>query len=189
MSESQHEKLAAAVADRFPNFARLLREGRGGHVEYVEEPATAADIANLNLRAEHPLPQSYLELVQRSKGFWLHGGTVQLTDVSLVVHDFPKWEELSSAQQQSVRHKGGNWPPPSQGMLCFAECWLEADGDQVLFDVSNGLVNGEYPVYYYSHEDSPPSVTRVAGGFEEWLEGLLEHDYWDEDSDEEEDED
>jgi hypothetical protein len=31
-------------------------------------------------------------------------------------------------------------------MLCFAEFFMEADGDQVLFDVSKGLINGEYPI-------------------------------------------
>jgi hypothetical protein len=35
-----------------------------------------------------------------------------------------------------VDFKGGGWPPPSQGMLCFAEYSLEADGDQVLFEAS-----------------------------------------------------
>lgn len=32
-----------------------------------------------------------------------------------------------------------------------AEYFLEDDGDQVLFKVADGLINGEYPVYYYAH--------------------------------------
>lgn len=64
-------------------------------------------------------------------------------------------------------------------MLCFAEFFLEADGDQVLFDVSGGLVAGEYPVVYYAHEGSPPSVRRVAGSFAEFLEICLTYPEWD----------
>ena len=58
-------------------------------------------------------------------------------------------------------------------MLFFAECFLEADGDQVFFDVSTGVSDGEYPVYYYSHEADPPSLRLVAGSFADWLENLL----------------
>jgi len=77
--------------------------------------------------------------------------------------------DFTPAQRRVVEFKGGGWPPPSQGMICFAEYFLEADGDQVLFDVSNGLVEGEYPVMYYSHESRPPTVRRLAGSFSEWL--------------------
>ena len=48
---------------------------------------------------------------------------------------------------------------------------VEADGDQVLWDVAAGLKDGEYPVYYYSHESSPPTVRQIAPGFREWLAG------------------
>jgi hypothetical protein len=40
----------------------------------------------------------------------------------------------------------------------------------VLFDISGGLIDGEYSVYYYAHEESPARVTRVAGSFGEWIE-------------------
>ena len=59
-------------------------------------------------------------------------------------------------------------------MLCFAEYFLEADGDQVLWDVKPGLQDGEYPVMYYAHESSPPSVRQIAGSFREWLEQCLD---------------
>ena len=63
-------------------------------------------------------------------------------------------------------------PPPSQGMLCFAEYFLEADGDQVLFDVSDGLIDGEYAACYYAHAESPARVTQVADSFAEWIENV-----------------
>lgn len=61
-------------------------------------------------------------------------------------------------------------------MLCFAEFWLEADGDQVLFDTSQGLVGGEYPVMYYAHSGRPPTVRRLASSFREVLDEFLEYD-------------
>ena len=50
---------------------------------------------------------------------------------------------------------------------------MEADGDQVLFDVSRGLVNGEYPVMYWAHERRPPSVRKLADGFAQFMEECL----------------
>lgn len=69
-------------------------------------------------------------------------------------------------QRQAAARKG--WPP-SQGMLCFAEFCMEADGDQVLWDVSRGLRDGEYPIHYYAHAARPPSVRQLSDNFEIWL--------------------
>lgn len=72
-------------------------------------------------------------------------------------------------KKEAIKAKGQSWPPPTEGMLCFAEYFRDADGDQVLFDVSEGLKDGEYPVYYYSHESIPATVAKVADSFSEWL--------------------
>lgn len=61
-------------------------------------------------------------------------------------------------------------------MLCFAEFFLEADGDQVLFDVSAELIDCEYPVVYYAHEDRPPSVRRLADNFSFFLSECLSYE-------------
>jgi hypothetical protein len=82
-------------------------------------------------------------------------------------------EKLTPQQRQVVARKGGGWPPASQGMLCFAEFFMEGDGDQVLWDVSHGLRGGEYPIYYYAHEARPPSVRKLAESFESWLGEFL----------------
>jgi hypothetical protein len=53
---------------------------------------------------------------------------------------------------------------------------IEGDGDQLLFDISKGLIKGEYPVYYYAHEDTPPSVRKIADSFEQWLNEFLDYE-------------
>ena len=69
-------------------------------------------------------------------------------------------KQLLTAQRAVVTQKGGIWPPPSDGMHCFAEYFLEADGDQMLWDVRGGLRDGEYLIYYYTHAATPrPSAT------------------------------
>ena len=68
-----------------------------------------------------------------------------------------------------MRHTACCWA----GVLCFAEFFLEADGDQVLFDVSRGLVGGEDPVLYYAHEAA--SVRRLADTPAEFIDSLLDY--------------
>ncbi len=58
---------------------------------------------------------------------------------------------------------------PSDGMLCFADYFLEADGDQVLLDPRE-LPCDDPPVYYYAHEG--PEVRPLAKSFSYWLESL-----------------
>ena len=71
-----------------------------------------------------------------------------------------------------MQHAGKTiWPPPTEGMLCFADYCLEADGDQVMFDVSGGMVDGEYPVYYYNHDG--PTIRKAANSFKEFLEDFV----------------
>ena len=82
------------------------------------------------------------------------------------VHDFPSLDSLTEQHIQVIRQRGGSWPPPSQGMLCFAEYFLKSDGDQVLFTTDEGLLVGEYPVFYYAHDAIPASVTRIADSFQ-----------------------
>lgn len=126
-----------------------------------------------------PLPESYKSFLRCSRGFWLLGGVVQFGSQHPFFHDFEAFDALTPAQQHHVKIKGGPWPPRSQGMLCFAEYFLEADGDQVLFDVAGGLVGGEYPVMYYAHEARPPSVRQVAATFPEFLSSFLDHPNFD----------
>jgi hypothetical protein len=160
------------VASLFPRFAR----NAGDHdLEHVLPPASASDVAALEQKLGLPLPESYKALLRCARGFWLKGGVVQFGSQHPFVHDFPPLDTLNPAQRRMIAIKGGPWPPASQGMLCFAEFFMEADGDQVLFDTRCGLVGGEYPVMYWAHEGRPPTVRKLATSFGEFMEGFLEY--------------
>jgi hypothetical protein len=145
----------------------------------VAPGASDNDLADLETSLGIPLPDSYKSLLRCAREFWLFGGAVQFGFQHPFIHDFQPFDELSPRQQKTVQRKsGGRWPPPSNGMLCFAEFFMEADGDQVLFDVTNGMVNGEYPVMYHAHESSPPSVRKLADDFETFLIDFLDYQQW-----------
>jgi hypothetical protein len=158
------------VAKLFPRFARLAADRE---LEHVLPPATDADVTALQRQLGLQLPKSYQALLRCARGFWLMGGVVQFGTQHPFVHDFPPLESLNPQQRRMVDLKGGPWPPASQGMLCFAEFFMEADGDQVLFDTRRGLVGGEYPIRYWAHEGRPPSVRLLAESFAEFMEAFL----------------
>jgi hypothetical protein len=159
-----------AAAKLFPQFAYAAI---CHHLVHVLPPATTAEIDNLEQQSGVPLPAAYKALLRCARGFWLMGGVVQFGSQHPFVHDFPPLESLTPQQRQLIAAKGGSWPPASQGMLCFAEFFMEADGDQVLFDTSRGLIGGEYPIMYWAHEGRPPSVRQLAGSFGEFMDGFL----------------
>ena len=159
----------------FPTFYRWLKDSRGDPIEHVLPPASEEDIRQIEDDLGLPLPESYKQFLRCARGFWLRGGTIQFGTQHPFVHDFAPLSQLTPQQLEVVKAKGGVWPPPSQGMLCFAEFFLEADGEQVLFDVTGGLKGGEYPVMYYAHEDVPPSVRKLADSFSLWLQQFLTH--------------
>lgn len=161
-----------AAAKLFPRFARAAAARR---LEHVLPPATADEIAALERELGLPLPESYQALLRCARGFWLMGGAVQFGSQHPFIHDFPPLASLTPQQQEIVKAKGGPWPPGSQGMLCVAEFFMEADGDQVLFDATRRLVRGEYAIMYWAHEGRPPSVRQLAGSFGEFMEEFLEY--------------
>jgi hypothetical protein len=159
----------------FPALYRGLTERGGAQIEQILPPATHAEIAEIETRCGVPLPASYKRLLRCARGFWLLGGVIQFGPQHPFVHSFPRLEALTASQRQAIARKGGGWPPPSQGMLCFAEFFMEADGDQVLWDVSRGLRDGEYPIYYYAHESHPRSVRKLSADFEILLGEFLDY--------------
>lgn len=153
----------------FPFFVEKVTARPDADPENILEGLTELNLSELESRLRLQLPNSYKRFLRCTRGLRLFGGAVQFGAEHPFVHDFPPLNELTPQQRTVVRARGSEWPPPSQGMLCFAEYFLEADGDQVLFDTRGGLVEGEYPVVYYSHESRPPRVRRVAVSFEQWL--------------------
>ena len=158
----------------FPKFASMLEEC---DPENIEPGLTTEQINELENDLGIPLPESYKNFISKCNSLWLFGGPVQFGSQHPFFHDFPPIESMNPQQLAVIKQRGGNWPPPSQGMLCFAEYFWQADGDQVLFKVDDGLDDGEYPIYYYSHESNPPSVTKVANTFSEWLENRCIQDF------------
>jgi hypothetical protein len=161
-----------AVSKLFPRFARVAGNFE---LEHILPAATPVDVANIERSLGLSLPQSYKALLQCARGFWLMGGVVQFGSQHPFFHDFPPLESLTLPQRRVVEMKRGQWPPASQGMLCFAEFFMEADGDQVLFDVAGGLVKAEYPIMYWAHEERPPSVRKLADTFAEFVETFLDY--------------
>lgn len=157
----------------FPRFSKLAADFE---LEEVLPGASEAEIAEIEAEVGIPLPESYKRLLRCTRGFWLMGGVVQFGQQHPFAHEFPPFDSLPPAHQTVVKRKGGVWPPPSDGMLCFADFFMEADGDQVLFDTSQGLVNGEYPVVYYALDDRPPSVRRIAASFTDFMEEFLQYE-------------
>jgi hypothetical protein len=151
----------------FPEFYRALTERGGAQIEEILPPATEAEIAEIEAQCGVPLSESYKRLLRCARGSWLLGGIIQFGPEHPFFHKFP--------QKRRDGRKGGVWPPPSQGMLCFAEFFMEADGDQVLWDVSRGLRDCEYPIYYYHHESLTPSVRQLSANFETWLGEFLSY--------------
>jgi hypothetical protein len=167
--------LAGCLAPHCPRFAEGLAAGRG-EIEHVEPPASDADIRAIEESVGVSLPESYKQFLRCARGFWLFGGAVQFGTQHPFIHEFPPLGDLTAQQREIVKWKGGKWPPPSQGMLCFAEFFVEADGDQVLFDIKKHPTAGEYPVMYYAHESRPPTVRKLADGFLDFFEGLLDRE-------------
>jgi hypothetical protein len=159
----------------FPRFYGALTGRGGAQIDEILPPATDAEIAEIETRCGVPLPGSYKRLLRCARGFRLLGGIVQFGAQHPFFHRFPRLDELPASQRQAIAGKGGGWPPPSQGMLCFAEFFMEADGDQVLWDVSRGLRGDEYPIFYYAHESHPPSVRQLSEDFEIWLGEFLNY--------------
>lgn len=161
-----------AISRLFPRFAKLAASR---DPEEVLPPATTAEVEAIESRSGVPLPDSYKQFLRVTRGLWLMGGVVQFGKEHPFFHRFPAFEKLTPQQRSVVAMKGGPWPPPSEGMLCFAEFFMEADGDQVLFDVSRGLLDGEYPIIYWAHESRPPSVRKLADGFPQFMEECLSY--------------
>lgn len=159
----------------FSKLGKQLRRGLGDPIEHVRPGASAAELDTLEAQLGVALPPSYRAFLKCTRGLCLFGGGVQMSNVHPFFHEFEPLASLNPAQQSAVRARGGMWPPPSDGMLCFAEFSMEADGDQVLFDVTRRAADGECPVMYYAHETSPPSVRELAPTFRAWLEQFLEY--------------
>jgi hypothetical protein len=157
------------LATDFPIFYQRLNSGHGDPVDAISPAIAEQDIQHVEQLLGIALPHSYKRFLRCTGGFCLLGGAVNLSFPPFI-HDFPPFAALTREQQSQII---GAWPPPSHGLLCFGDFWLEGDGDQVLFDSRQGLHDGEYPVLYYDHEARPASIRLIASSFQDWLERIL----------------
>lgn len=139
----------ASLAARFPRFAAFLT----ANLDDVDRCRPGLDDAALD-RLEDSLdlrlPTAYRAFLRCAREVVV-GDTLQLTATHPFVHD------------------SASVALPSQGLLCVADYWLKADGDQVLFDL-RGDAGDDPPVLYYAHGERRVRV--IADGFTPWIEGL-----------------
>jgi hypothetical protein len=135
--------MSECLEHHFPQFMARF----GQYLEEVQPSLTVAEICQIETDLRIPLPESFKRFLSCTGGFLLSSPLLNFKA------DFIRFEL-------------------SPGWLFFGEYFKEADGDQIFFDVSEGRKNGEYPVYYYCHEDRPPTTWRLADSFAQWLEEL-----------------
>jgi hypothetical protein len=162
-------KLISALRLNFHDFAGKIESQPGMTLDEIFPGLTAEEIAAREEEIGLPLPESYKQFLHAASGFWLSDGAVQFSRHHPYLHKSPEYESLSPDEKAQVSTTGGIWPPPSSGMLCFAEFFIEEVGCSVLFDVRRGLINGEYPVMNYYYRATPPSITPIAQSFSQWL--------------------
>jgi hypothetical protein len=166
--------LPLSMEEYFPNFADYTAIVDTGDGEPYIELGPVGDIAKIELDESIlgvPYPHSYKLFLQLAREVVSLDGGFQMGPEHPFLLSFPPFAELSSQHQLNIARRGGDGPPPSDGMLCFAEYWIEGEGDQAAFDVRHGLIDGEYPVYYYNHDQS--SVRKLANGFYDFIEKIV----------------
>lgn len=130
---SLESKTLKRLIKAFPGLSYLLEEP-WEPVQDLQVGWRSDEVQEIEVGLGLQLPDSYKEFLGITRGFSAGNGSIQFHAGHPFFHD----------------------DGPNKGMLCFAEMFMLADGDQVLFDVSKGLKGGEYPIYYYAHEDDPP---------------------------------
>jgi hypothetical protein len=134
-----------ALATDFPKLARFLRSHRDD-IESMRPGASEEELGELELGV--PLPAAYRTFLSHTRELVV-GDTLRLTED----HPF-----VVVSTKVAL---------PTEGMVCFGEYWLEADGDQVLFDPRDG---DDPPVLYYAH--GRRTVEQAAPSFTQWFESL-----------------
>lgn len=131
----------------YPKLARFLSRQLDA-VQELADPASDEEIAQWEQSYGLKLPESYRRFLACTRSL-VYGDTLQMGLLFTFQH--PDEPQL-----------------PSAGLICFAEYWLEADGDQALFAAAEP--GSEPAVLYYSH--SEPSVRAMAKDLDAWLESL-----------------
>jgi hypothetical protein len=141
-------KVPDCLKELFSTFYQKVQDGKI-RVDTFEQGASEAEIQMIEQQLGLPLPASFRSFLTCANGF-------------------------SLARPLAYMHRGHVWFHPTD-TICFAEYFKEADGDQAVFDISQGLIDGEYPVLYYAHDfarDENKGLRKIADSFAEWFNGL-----------------
>lgn len=128
-----------------------LRKMKLAEFEYILAGLSEPEITEIEEHLDTVLPDSYKRFLRICAGFWHDGIKI--------------YEPFSFGGEEA--------PLQRSDLLCFADTFILADGDQSLFDMSGGLVDGEYPIVYYDHEMEPPRLVRISDTFEDFLNNFL----------------
>jgi hypothetical protein len=141
--------VVAALKLHFPRFAAAVNR-RFGSGDELEPGASEDELKKQEEVLGIAIPERLKALFRCTRSIQLDGFSIGLGRVFF--HESPPGMQ-----------------GPSDGMLCFADYFLEADGDQMLFDPRD-LPADDPPVFYYAHE--VPEVRPLNKAFSTWLESL-----------------
>jgi hypothetical protein len=133
-----------AIGVAHPKFARLLAR-RSDLITNLGPAATDIELQSVEASLGLMLPAALMALLRASRCIELEGFRI--------------------SADLLFRHESS----PSAGWLCFADYFLEADGDQMLFSPRD-LPADDPPVYYYAH--GVPEIRPLGTSFSAWLESL-----------------
>lgn len=145
--QKQFKPIIKTLESDFPKFARFLRRNMDT-IELIAVPASDDEIAACESDLDVILPDMYKRFLQCCKAIEL-GDTLKIGLPYTTIHEFRRGKKL-----------------PTQSMLCFGDCWLEADGDYVFF----GDSSCDPPIMYYAHE--VPQLREVGSSFVDWIESI-----------------
>jgi hypothetical protein len=141
----------AAIEAHFPLFGKFLRSN-SARMREMSNPASAEDMIAIQAHLGFDLPEAYVRLLRCVRTLAV-GDTLRLALTHPFIH------RSKSPQTQT------------DGMLCIADFWIEADGDQALIDVTTHT-GADPPVLYYAHESTGSKVRKIADRFTDWIESL-----------------
>jgi hypothetical protein len=142
--ETAYLPLIEKIKARFPKLAALLKR-RLDLINDLKPGMSPAELAELQATLRESLPMTLVELFRVARCIELEG--------------FKLDANLFFLQEAG----------PATGMLTIADYFLDADGDQLLLAVRDGLAD-DSQVHYYAH--SIPEVRPLGKSFSQWLDAL-----------------
>ncbi|MBL9082334.1 MAG: hypothetical protein JNK76_11040 [Planctomycetales bacterium] len=148
---AEYEPRIAELKSQFPRFAKFLMANVTRIVE-MGAPAREDELAHIEAELGRSLPVAYAKFLRCAR--------------TLVVDDVLQF----TSTHPFIHHSTGSGLS-TERMLCIADFWLDADGDQAMIDVGADVTE-DPPVLYYAHEAPGLKLRTIATHFTEWVEAL-----------------